>query len=337
MRAFPFLIAALLGGLSVSAQETVGRIEGRSFTASGQVRVERVAAHNTTTLLSGSDVVVHEGYARIVLTDGSEVDVCGPAKFSTLKSGGALTLALEFGRIHTRLAPALPITVYTPLVTATPVAIGSNQRDVVVGLDPQGELCVHPQLGALRLEHQFSGEKILAPQNAEMSLALTSLDSIRPAPGSCRCEVPPDPVLIGVPREVAEAQPKQPPPVEKETEPVKEQAAATEAQRRAPQTKEEEPRIIAVMPPLTFAATKPNPPAPTGPEVVRILHEVRVQPAAVFTGRVEPRPKQVAARESHHSTVGSAPAPSASSDRKPGFFGKIGRFFSRLFGGKPKD
>jgi hypothetical protein len=336
--------AVALAGVCVlpaaaSAQETVGRIEGRAFTASGQVRVERVAARNTTTLLSGSEVVVHEGYARVVLTDGSEVDVCGPAKFSVLKSGGALTLALEFGRLHTRLAPALPITVYTPLVTATPVAIGTHQRDVVVGLDAQGELCVHPLLGALRLEHQFTGEKVLAPQNAEMALALNSLDSIRPSPGSCRCEVPPDPALIGVPREVAAAQPKQPGADPAGKAPAAQPPVAA-AERREPAAEPEEPRIIAVMPPLTFDAAKPTPPAPTGPEVVRLIQEVRVQPAAVFTGRVEPRPKQVAARDSRPpraGTVGSAPAPSAASDKKPGFGAKLRNFFRRLFGGKPKD
>ncbi len=306
------------------APETVGRIEGTTFTASGQVRVAREPGHNTTTLLSGSEVVVHEGHARLILTDGSEVDVCGPAKLSLLKSGGAVTLALDYGRIHGRLAPSLPITVYTALATATPVSIASNQRDVVVGLEQQGNLCVNAVLGAVRLEHQLTGERLLAPQGAELTVPATSLNSITTSPGICRCDAPPQPVIVGVSKDAAEAAAAQPKPPAPSVAPQPEPRARA-AEATPPATPREEPRVIAVMPPLTFDAKNPNPPRPAGPEMVRLIREVRVQPATVFRGRVEPR-KPAAPRATGIDEK----------EKKPGFGTRLKNFFRRLFGGKPK-
>jgi hypothetical protein len=322
------------------APETVGRIEGTTFTASGQVRVAREPGHNNTTLLSGSDVVVHEGHARLVLTDGSEVDVCGPAKLSLLKSGGAVTLALDYGRIHGRLAPTLPITVFTALATATPLSIGSGQRDLVVGLEQQGNLCVNAVLGAVRLEHQLTGERLLAPQGAELTVPATSLNSITTAPGICRCDAPPQPVIVGVPKETAELaadKPKPPAPPAVAPQPDSQRAPAAESPQ--PAKPREEPRVIAVMPPLTFDATNPNPPRPARPEVVRLIHQVRVQPATVFRGRVEPRAKPAPLVESQARAKENAAQRTAASDtvaKKPGFGARLKNFFRRLFGGKPK-
>ena len=332
MRGASLILALVLCGTGARAQETVGRIEGQAFTASGQVRVEQGAERSTTTLLSGSTVVVHEGYARLYLTDGSELDVCGPAKISLLQSGGALTLALESGRVHGRLAPTLPITVYTPLATATPVTFDSAQRDVVVGLDPRGNLCLHAALGAVRLEHQFTGERVLAPQAAELSLAGNGFDSLVASPDMCRCDPPPDPVLVGVrepPRKapetkVAEQRAPEPPVVQATSVPSAERTGAT-GQRT-------EPRVIAVMPPLTFDAKNPELPAPTRPEVALIMREVRVEPAAVFSGRVAPRAQAsivpAAARE-------TAKVEGDANEKKPGFGTRLKNFFARLFGRRP--
>lgn len=318
------------------AQEVVGRIEGQSFTASGQVRVERDPSHNRTTLLSGSEVVVHEGHARLVLTDGSEVDVCGPAKISLLKSSGALTLALDYGRVHGRLAPALAITIYTALATATPVAIGGSQRDIVVGLDQQGELCVNAALGAVRLEHQFTGETVLAPQNAELTVAATSLDSIRTTPGVCRCDPPPEAVMIGVTKEAADAAKSQPPQPKVAQPSPAQPAPAAATGRRGTEEHKTETRLIAVMPPLTFDATSPQPsaapPAPARPEVVQIIREVRVLPAAVFTGKVQPRAGEKPAQPTERVDAVAAD----SGKKKPSFGTRLKNFFGRLFGRKPK-
>ncbi|MGH9793870.1 MAG: hypothetical protein ACRD5G_03780 [Candidatus Acidiferrales bacterium] len=323
--------------VSAHAQEVVGRIEGHTFTASGQVRVERDPTHNRTTLLSGSEVVVHEGHARLVLTDGSEVDVCGPAKISLLKSGGALTLALDYGRVHGRLAPSLPITIYTALATATPVAIGGSQRDIVVGLEPQGELCVNAALGAVRLEHQFTGETVLAPQNAELTVPATSLDSIRTSPGVCRCDPPPDAVIIGVTKEAADAANSRPPQPEDSAPAPTPAAEPPTAAHEENDRRKTETRLIAVMPPLTFdakAAAQPGaaPSMPAPPGVVQIIREVRVLPATIFTGKVAPRTGE---KTAPHPATGAA-ASAGAEKKKPSFGTRLKNFFGRLFGRKPK-
>jgi hypothetical protein len=332
-------LALTCASARAQAPETVGRIEGTTFTATGQVRVMREPGHNSTTLLSGSEVVVHEGHARLVLTDGSEVDVCGPAKLSLLKSGGAVTLALDYGRIHGRLAPTLPITVYTALATATPVSIASNQRDMVVGLEQQGELCVNAVLGAVRLEHQLTGERLLAPQGAELTVPATSLNSITASPGTCRCDAPPQPVIVGVNKEAAEAaaaKPKPPAPAPAvATQPEPQRAPVGES--APPARPREEPRVIAVMPPLTFDAKNPNPPPPARPEMVRLIREVRAQPATVFRGRVEPKVKPASLQQVSAKAESADAAQDAQAEKKPGFGTRLKNFFRRLFGGKPKD
>lgn len=327
MRGTSLILALALCGMGAHAQEVVGRIEGQALTASGQVRVEHGAGQNSTTLLSGSAVVVHEGTARLYLTDGSEVDVCGPAKMSLLKSGGALTLALEYGRVHGRLAPTLPLTVYTPLATATPVAFDSTQRDVVVGIDPRGSLCVSAALGALRLEHQFTGERVLVPQGGELTLAGNSFSSLVASPGACRCDPPPEHVIVGVREPQAKAPEKKVAELKAPELPVV-RAAEPPAE---PSAERAEPRIIAVMPPLTFDAKNPEPPAPTRPEVIIIMREVRITPAAVFTGRVTPRARDLA-KEPAKAT---AKPEETTTEKKPGFGARLKSFFARLFGRKP--
>jgi hypothetical protein len=93
--------------------------------------------------------------------------------------------------------------------------------------------------------------------------------------------------------------------------------------------------VIAVMPPLTFDAKNPNPPRPARPEMVRLIREVRVQPAIVFRGRVEPKIKPVSLQKA--ASQESAEAAQDAQPKKPGFGTRLKNFFRRLFGGKPKD
>ncbi len=58
--------------------------------------------------------------------------------------------------------------------------LGGQPRDATVGLDATGEMCVYATHGALRLEHQFSGQKVLVPSRGrDRHLALT----VVPLPG----------------------------------------------------------------------------------------------------------------------------------------------------------
>src|SRR5690242_20292768 len=153
------LAALSIREIHISAQDfpvVVGRIEGDDLevvttTPSG---IETHAA--PTVVASGSDVTLHTGHALLLLNAGGEVSVCGPAHFKVIKSSGAVTLALDYGRVHPSLESADAFTIYTPTIVATPIAIAGGPRDLTVGLEQSGEMCVLTARGALRVEPQFS-------------------------------------------------------------------------------------------------------------------------------------------------------------------------------------
>src|SRR5947209_14338695 len=135
-------LAALLSPCVLAAQaqsETVGRIEGDAIAVKGAVGVEVENGRSITLLASGSQVTVKSGQARVTLAEGGEIGICGPAHLSLLKSGNSVTVALDYGRVHAKLDRGVPLTVYTPLIVATPVAIGDAPRDATVGFERSEE------------------------------------------------------------------------------------------------------------------------------------------------------------------------------------------------------
>ncbi len=303
------------GPAAAQSQEFVGHIEGEGFTARGNVAITRDGPRTATALLSGSEVTVTGGHARITLPDGGEIDICGPAQLSVLKSGGAITLALSFGKVHARVSAELPLQIFTAMVVASPVSVGGLPRDAVVGLDARGEMCVYSPHGAVRLEHQFSGQKILVPQLGEVTVPGGQIENLREAVGACRCEIP-----AAAKREPSEAaRPAEAPVRAKSEEPRREEA------------KKEEVVYTAVMPPLTFSADAPAPPPLPRVQKIKLLREVRLHPVR-FSGRVE----RVAVAAKPPGT----PRPVAVQSEAPpkteatGFGAKLKNFFRRLFGRK---
>src|ERR1700692_466594 len=73
--------------------EVIGTIDGQAISVKGPMSVQVVGNEVKTLLRSGVDIRVKSGRARIHLTDGSIIAVCGPAHISMLKSGNALTIA----------------------------------------------------------------------------------------------------------------------------------------------------------------------------------------------------------------------------------------------------
>ena len=290
--------------------ETVGRIEGEDVAVKGQVSLVRENNRSATVLVSGSEVTVRSGSARILLAEGGEIGICGPAQFSLLKSSGSLTLALNSGRVHARLENDVPLTVFTPLFIATPLAIGNGPRQAVVGLEAAGAICVFAVRGAVRLEHQLTSQTLLVPENGEVALPGDQLESIRDAPGACRCEsfsarVEP-PKLPGPSAPLAADSANASKEAQKKNEP---QAPAAD-----------QPIWKVLMPPLTFDAARHNPSPPPSPETLLLVAEVRVLPAVVFNGRVEPRSASEQA--------------SAATLKRTGLGGKIKGLFRWLFGAK---
>lgn len=186
-------LTALLAATALRAQEAppnaIGRITGPDLTVESASAAGSGLPSTAPSIfvLPGSIITVHSGQAQLEFFSGGRLDICGPAKFTVLESSGAFTVALNFGKLRIQLPAATPLKIYTPTIVATPLDIGGGPRDVTVGLDLQDSLCVHPATGALQLESQFTGEKIIAPENSEFFLAGGKLAPVAGTPGSCLC------------------------------------------------------------------------------------------------------------------------------------------------------
>src|SRR5262249_16615583 len=121
-----------------SGPESIGRIEGADIMVKGAINIRVENGPVVTTLLRGNQRTGRSGDARISLTEGGEISVCAPAHFSLFKSGDAVTLALDFGRVHAQVDGSVSVRIYTAQIVATLMAIGAGPRDSTVGLDSSG-------------------------------------------------------------------------------------------------------------------------------------------------------------------------------------------------------
>jgi hypothetical protein len=227
----------------------IGQVQGNDVTVESGI----AAATRTSTtpagiyVSNGSVVTVHSGSARMTLFAGGEVDICGPAKITMLKSGEAVTVALNFGRVRVQLPANVTLRVFTPTIIGTPLDISGGARDVTMGLNLDDSLCVVAGSGAIQLEHQFTGERLIVPQAGEFFLNSGKLAPVAGTPGSCQCVAaqpqpsPPPPPPIP---EYAEATPA--PPVRPSIQPLSAQPPAIEQTPAAPL---EEPNADANIPP----------------------------------------------------------------------------------------
>ena len=299
-----------------NAPEIIGRLSGDDVSIKGAATFDVENGSSSAVLASGSDVTIRSGKAKITLTEGGEIDICGPAHLSLLKSGHAITLALDYGRVHATLNPDVALNIYTPFYVATPVGIGQEARDVTVGLDVQGEMCVLADRGAVRLEQQLSGQSMLVPQGGQASLTNGQLDPLTNS-HTCTCEIPVAslPVQIGVPGHAPIASAAAAPP------------SATPA--AAPVTPEAVYRVE--VPPLTFDSTAPAPGPDPDPQTIVLVRESRVQPDAVFQGHVVETPvtpQDSAATSANAATVSSPDVPAKKRGPLKRFFGLFRRLAS---------
>ena len=311
----------------------VGRIEGDDLevitTTPGGV--EKNAA--PTAVASGSDVTLRSGHALLMLDAGGEVSICGPAHFKVIKSSGAVTLALDYGRVHPSLESADTFTIYTPTIVATPISISGGLRDMTLGLDPTGEMCVLTTRGAMRVEPQFSDQSVIVPQGGRVSLAGGQIQSLQIDAAACSCEFPRASLERSKP--VPSETPSTPPlsrsvgllnhPLPPEPKSVDESPA--------PSAPKEGPIYTVLMPPLSFNANAPEPPPNPDPETILLVREVRLRPTVVFRGHVNPAPTQAAALPPSQA-IPSKPT-SEPPQTQPGFFDRMRNFFRKLGGHTP--
>ncbi|HEV2488184.1 MAG TPA: hypothetical protein VGT03_00120 [Candidatus Acidoferrales bacterium] len=175
-----------------AAQENgamIGQVTGDDISVAGPSQAALGENAQTIAFPAGSTIVVHSGKARVEFTGGGELDVCGPAKFVVLASGETITVALSFGRVHAKLDPSRPASIYTPLIIATPLSVANQPRDVTLGVAPTtGAMCVLATHGAVQVEQQLSGETLIVPQPREFSLIATPLGAAPTPAGSCQCD-----------------------------------------------------------------------------------------------------------------------------------------------------
>ncbi|MBV9886834.1 MAG: hypothetical protein JO119_09840, partial [Acidobacteria bacterium] len=169
--------------------DAVGTIEGDAIALQGPMSVEVVNGQVKTMLRSGNDIRVKSGQAQIDLVEGGKIAICGPAHLSLLKSGGSLTIAIDNGVIHVFVEKAPPVVIYTPQIQAKPIAIGDGAEDALIGFDSKGVMCVRAEIGAIRLEHQLSGQSVIVPQGGDILLNNNSLEGISNTGGHCECEI----------------------------------------------------------------------------------------------------------------------------------------------------
>jgi len=324
---FAALIAAAAAGTDQPPPDSVGIIDGESISVTGPMSVEFVHGQAKTLLRSGSDVRVKSGTARIDLVEGGQISICGPAHFSVLKSGGSLTIALDTGTIHVHIEDQLPVNIYTPQLQAQTVSIGEGPRDVLIGFDAAGAMCLRANRGAVRLEQQLTGQSVLIPQAGDVLLFNGQLDGLRTSAGHCACEL----------QSVRATPPPEPEVSHPATaEEVRKQAAEAKANPQAaaadPPPAKEEPVYQVFMPPLIYDANAKVQPE-FDPRLIILVRRVRVRPTLIFQGRVEgtalvattPTPPAPAAAAK--TPKPSAPAASAS------FVDRVRNFVRKLWSG----
>ncbi len=314
----------------ISAQEfpaVIGRIEGDDLEVATVMPSGRETHAAPTVVASGSDVTLRSGHALLLLNGGGEISVCGPAHFKLIKSASALTLALDYGRVHPSLESASGFTIYTPAIVATPIAIAGGPRDTTLGLDQSGEMCILTARGAMRVEPQLAGQSVIVPQGGTVSLAEGQIESLQADASACTCDFP---------RASLETPDPLPPPDSQAERSLARLARPLPPERKKsenappPSTSAEEPVYTVLMPPLSFDATSPEPPPDPNPETILLVREVRLRPAFVFRGHVNEAPSPVSA----DSPPSAAPVQSVArpTESKPGFFDRVREFFHRLVG-----
>jgi hypothetical protein len=308
------------------AGDSVGLIDGEDIAVTGPMTVEVVGGTAKTILRSGSDVRVKSGQARISLVEGGQISICGPAHLSVLKSGGAVTVALETGAIRARLVGEPAMSVYTPQIQGQPVAIGDEPRDFLVGFESPGVMCVRTYRGAMRLEQQLSGQSVIVPQGGDVMLTNGQIDSLRNGAGHCNCEL-----------QIAKA-PAVPLPKNEAPATAAESAKGATAQGSGgaagaetveTPAKKEEPIFTVDMPPLRFDASAKVQPEPD-PRLLVIVRRVRVRPTLIFQGRVEAQPVTAAAVVAPAPPVSAAPA-KTQAPTQGSVVDRVRSFFRRLW------
>jgi hypothetical protein len=326
---FPVLASAAPDDSHVG--DLIGSIEGDAIAVTGPMSVEGNRGQIKTLIRSGADIRVKSGTARIDLVEGGQITICGPAHLSILKSGGALTVALDSGTIHTYIEHSPTLTIYTAQIKAQPVPIGDAPQDTTAGIDASGVMCIHAARGAVRIEHQLTSQNVIVPQGGDIQLVNGQVDLLRPASSRCSCDLqfsqlaaPPAPEVSRVAtseelrrdRDLRDARPNLP----------------SSNRTEMPQMTEE-PIYQVIVPPLRYDAKAPVQPD-IDPKMIVLIRRVRVRPTLIFQGRVEGELVAAAAPARPAPAPPASPQPAAKKPTAPpndSFVDRFRTFVRRLW------
>lgn len=314
----------------------LGQVFGDDVSVIGASHVISGGAGRAIEFSSGGTIVVFSGKARVEFTGGGELDVCGPAKFTVLSSGEALTVALSFGRVRIRFDAVRPIAIYMPLVIATPIPLENNPRDATVGLTNTGTMCVLATSGAIRLQNQLSGESTIVPQPSEVFVPESSFASLPPAVGQCGCDFD-EPVAqqsasqttaptvansipgeeTATPQETSNPAALQNPPATASVPPPPAPPLIVSNQRSS----------TATLPPIAYdAKSATETPEPISVATLTLAQQTVVQPAWIFHGTViDSEKKKNSKPVAKTSTLEGS---SSQNSKKRGFWAKLHHFLT---------
>jgi hypothetical protein len=310
-----------------SQGQIIGTIEGQAISVKGPMSVQVVGNEVKTLLRSGVDIRVKAGRARINLAEGGTIALCGPAHISMLKTGNALTVALDSGTIHAHVEGNLTLNIFTAQILAKTVAIGDGPQDALVGFDTPGLMCVRATRGALRLEEQFGGQSVMVPQGGDVALANGQLQGMRSNSGLCVCEsfdagaasnqTAPEISMLASSEEVKKnLAPRKPVPSIDADPPAPEIAKPAAVA----------PTYQVFMPPLRYDSSAKVQDEPD-PKLIVLVRRVHVRPTLIFQSRVEgdalPVPASLnvsKAKVERPTTKTAAPASTSVVDRVKTFF-----------------
>ncbi len=312
----------------------LGQVLGDDVSVIGASHLTAGEAGRAIEFSSGGTIVVFSGKARVEFTGGGELDVCGPAKFTVLSSGEALTVALSFGRVRIRFDAVRPIAIYMPLVIAKPIPLGDQPRDATVGLTNTGTMCVLAARGAIRLQNQLSSESAIVPQPSEVFVPGSSFASLPPAVGQCDCDFDEPVAQQSAPQDAAPAV-ANPIPRDKTAQPFDNPTSASQTPlNTAPASKPAPPLVISnqpstptTLPPIAYdAKSATETPEPISVATLLLAQQTVVQPAWIFHGTVvDPRAERNEVLKEASAAQNSTAQPKP---KKRGFWSKLHHFLT---------
>ena len=301
----PLLIGLLLAGSS-AAQEPIGRTTATEVQVSGAVDI----SHGETVLRNGSEITAGKQAVTITLQRGGSLHLCSTSSVHLAKdrsiadpASSALMMALDRGAIEANYT----VGTYSDVLLTPDLRIlisGPGQADLKIRVNTKGDTCVDNH-GAnapyVTVTSQLEGGAYRVLPDQRVSFEHGSLQEVVDhEPEACGCPIVPPVSVASADNSfpIAESEGLAPPPKPGPAPVVP--AGEAHAQVTVPLTYNGEnpaPTTAAVPPPAAAPATAPE-------------AEVAAVPA----------------------NPPAAATPSSTSATKGGFFHRVGRFFSKIFG-----